>query len=44
MDLKKILMETKNAKLVHFIRSEPPIMDEELMKLRARFSVQNNEA
>lgn len=43
MDLKKILMETKNAKLVHFIRSEPPIMDEQLMKLRARFAVQNNE-
>jgi hypothetical protein len=40
MDLKKILMETKNAKLVHFVRSEPPIVDEQLMKLRARFAVE----
>jgi hypothetical protein len=40
MDLKKILMETKNAKLVHFVRSEPPITDEQLMKLRAQFAMQ----
>ncbi len=34
LDLKKILMETKNAKLVHFVRRSPPVPDEPLMKLR----------
>ena len=36
MDLRKILAETKKAKLVHFVRSVPPIMDEALMKVRAK--------
>jgi len=35
MDLKKILAETKKAKLVRFVRSMPPIVDEALMKIRA---------
>lgn len=34
LDLKKVLMETKNAKLVHFQRSAAPKGDEMLMKLR----------
>lgn len=34
LDLKKVLMETKNAKLVHFQRSNAPKGDEMLMKLR----------
>jgi predicted NAD-dependent protein-ADP-ribosyltransferase YbiA (DUF1768 family) len=34
LDLKKILLETKNAKLMHFIRGFPAKADEELMKLR----------
>ena len=38
LDLKKILMETKDAKLMHFVRSNPPEMDDELMRLRKRFS------
>jgi hypothetical protein len=36
MDLRKILAETKKAKLVHFVRSVPPIMDEALMKVRVK--------
>jgi len=35
-DLKKILAETKKAKLVHFIRSGRPITDDALMKLRGK--------
>jgi len=34
LDLKKILLETQNAKLVHFVRGMPPEADEFLMKLR----------
>lgn len=34
LDLKKLLLETKNAKLMHFIRGFPAKMDEDLMKLR----------
>jgi len=34
LDLKKVLMETKNAKLVKFIRSSPPFVDEPIMRLR----------
>jgi predicted NAD-dependent protein-ADP-ribosyltransferase YbiA (DUF1768 family) len=40
LDLRKVLVETKNAKLVHFVRSEPPIVDLPLMKLRSAL-VQN---
>jgi hypothetical protein len=36
MDLRKILAETKKAKLVHFVRSVPPMMDEALMKVRVK--------
>jgi predicted NAD-dependent protein-ADP-ribosyltransferase YbiA (DUF1768 family) len=39
LDLKKIIMETKNAKLVHFVRSEPPVPDEQLMKTRAKLGI-----
>jgi len=35
-DLKKILAETKKAKLVHFIRGDRPIADDSLMKLRGK--------
>lgn len=38
MDMKKILMETKNAKLAHFVRSSPPVPDEALMKIRHSFT------
>jgi predicted NAD-dependent protein-ADP-ribosyltransferase YbiA (DUF1768 family) len=38
LDLKKILLETKNAKLIHFIRGFPGKTDEELMKLRKAIS------
>lgn len=34
LDLKKTLAETKNSKLVHFMRGMPPEPDELLMKLR----------
>jgi hypothetical protein len=37
LDLKKVLMETKNAKLVKFIRSSPPSIDIMLMNLRKGF-------
>lgn len=33
-DLKKLLIETKDAKLVNFVRSSPPITDLELMNVR----------
>uniref|UniRef100_A0A6C0B6J0 OTU domain-containing protein n=1 Tax=viral metagenome TaxID=1070528 RepID=A0A6C0B6J0_9ZZZZ len=35
-DLKKLLAETKKAKLIHFIRSGIPIVDDALMKLRGK--------
>ena len=34
LDLKKILLDTKKAKLIHFVRSSPPVTDILLMKLR----------
>jgi len=34
MDMQKVLVETKNAKLVKFVRSSPPIVDLELMQVR----------
>ena len=34
LDLKQALIETQNAKLVHFLRGKEPEMDELLMKLR----------
>jgi len=34
LDLKKVLMETKNAKLMHFERGHPAKMDDLLMKVR----------
>lgn len=33
-DMKKVLLETKNAKLTKFVRSSPPIVDIELMEVR----------
>lgn len=33
-DLKRVLMETKRAKLIHFIRRDDPNMDMILMKIR----------
>ena len=36
LDLKKILMETKNAKLIHFSRGHPPTTDEMLMHVRKK--------
>lgn len=38
MDLKKILMETKNAKLVQFHRGDTPKIDDLLMKVRLAIS------
>lgn len=42
MDLKRLLAETKKAKLVHFIRSGPPITDDALMKLRGKILSPHN--
>jgi len=36
MDLKKILAETKKAKLIHFMRGDRPITDDALMRIRAK--------
>jgi len=36
LDLKKVLVETKTAKLVKFVRSHPPVPDTTLMKLRKK--------
>jgi len=36
MDLKKLLAETKKAKLIHFMRGDRPITDDALMKLRGK--------
>ena len=33
-ELKKLLLETKNAKLVHFVRASPPQVFEDLMNVR----------
>jgi predicted NAD-dependent protein-ADP-ribosyltransferase YbiA (DUF1768 family) len=41
MDLKKILAETKKAKLLHFVRSGQPILDMDLMKVRGKIMTQN---
>lgn len=41
-DLKKLLAETKKAKLVHFIRSEQPNTDDALMKLRGKILSPHN--
>jgi hypothetical protein len=38
MDLRKILAETKKAKLVHFVRSLPPVIDDAIMKVRSNIS------
>jgi predicted NAD-dependent protein-ADP-ribosyltransferase YbiA (DUF1768 family) len=38
LDLKRILLETKRAKLVHFVRSREPEMDIQLMQLRKELS------
>jgi hypothetical protein len=37
LDLKQILLETKRAKLIHFVRSREPEIDEGLMQLRKDF-------
>jgi hypothetical protein len=39
MDLKKILAETRKAKLIHFMRGDRPITDDSLMKVRAKINV-----
>lgn len=36
-DLKQMLIETKNAKLMHFVRGSPPILFESLMAIREKF-------
>ena len=36
LDLKKVLMETKDAKLLHFVRGHPPLVDDDLMRLRKK--------
>ena len=42
VDLKKLLAETKKAKLVHFIRSEQPNTDNALMKIRGKILSPHN--
>lgn len=37
-DLKQVLMETRNAKLISFRRGKEPLLDEQLMKLRKNLS------
>jgi predicted NAD-dependent protein-ADP-ribosyltransferase YbiA (DUF1768 family) len=41
LDLKKVLVETKMAKLTHFIRGKNPETDQQLMKVRKEF-IQTN--
>uniref|UniRef100_A0A6C0B464 OTU domain-containing protein n=1 Tax=viral metagenome TaxID=1070528 RepID=A0A6C0B464_9ZZZZ len=41
-DLKKLLAETKKAKLVHFVRSEQPTTDDALMKIRGKILSPHN--
>jgi len=42
LDLKRILLETKRAKLVHFVRGREPDVDMELMKLRRDYKSVTN--
>lgn len=42
LDLKRILLETKRAKLVHFVRGREPDVDIELMKLRRDYKSVTN--
>ena len=42
LDLKQVLLETKRAKLVHFIRGREPEVDTELMKLRRDYKTVKN--
>jgi DNA-binding transcriptional MerR regulator len=37
-DLKKILLATKRAKLTHFVRGNPPVVFNELMRVRQRLN------
>ena len=37
-DLKKILLATKKAKLTHFVRGNPPVVFNELMRVRQRLN------
>jgi hypothetical protein len=37
-ELKKLLLATKKAKLMHFVRASPPILFEELMMVRDKLS------
>lgn len=37
-DLKKILLATKRAKLTHFVRGSPPVVFNELMRVRQRLN------
>ena len=41
MDLKKILMETKNAKLMQFERGDTPKIDDLLMKVRLALATED---
>lgn len=41
LDLKKMLLETKNAKLMRFVRGFPAKMDEDLMRLRKQIREPN---
>lgn len=42
LDLKRVLLETKRAKLVHFVRGREPDVDMELMKLRRDYKSVTN--
>ena len=37
-DLKKVLLATKRAKLLHFVRGNPPVVFNELMRVRQRLN------
>ena len=41
-DLKQLLIETKDAKLVHYVRGAPPVVFNNLMQVRKRLISENS--
>jgi len=40
-DLEAVLLDTKNAKLTHFSRGNPPVVFDDLMRVRERLRKEN---